>query len=118
MAQSILIAASDPIVGSHLSASIRDLGWSVAGPFRRNAEALEWLDAEQVDCAMLTILLNDGSAFPLAATLHHAHIPLVFFADFDARRGTIRAEFPNTSGACQEAHLLDLLRALERAEAA
>jgi hypothetical protein len=62
---------------------------------------------------MLTILLDDGSAFPLAATLHRAYIPLVFFADFDASRGTVRAEVPNTSGACQEARLPDLLGALE-----
>jgi DNA-binding response OmpR family regulator len=113
MTQSILIAASDPGVGLRLSSSIQELGWSVAGPFHSNAEALDWLDDERVDCAILDILLNDGSAFQLAATLYRAGIPFVFFADFDARRGTIRAEFPRTPGACREAHLLELLDALE-----
>jgi DNA-binding response OmpR family regulator len=113
MTQSILIAASDPRVGLRLSSAIQGAGWSVAGPFHSNAAALDWLDHERVDYAILDILLNDGSAFQLAATLHRAGIPLVFFAGYDAHRQMIRAEFPDAPGACREARLLDLLGALE-----
>src|SRR4051812_20024439 len=115
MTPSILIAASEPQVGSSLSSSIRNLGWSVAGPFRRNADALDWLGDEQADCAILDIMLNDGSAFQLAAALYRAGTPLVFFSDFNPGQNTIRAEFPRKPGVCREAQLSELLSAFHEA---
>jgi DNA-binding NarL/FixJ family response regulator len=112
---SVLVAVNEPHVGLGVSSSIRALGRLVVGPFRSNADALDRLDAERVDGAILDTLLEDGSAFQLAAALHRGGIPFVFVADFDARRKTIRAEFPDSSGVCQEAPLLDLLSALKGA---
>jgi DNA-binding response OmpR family regulator len=116
MTHSILVATSKSDLGSCLSSSIQDLGWAVVGPCRSNAQALDCLDAEAVDAAILDILLEDGSAFQLAAALHRAATPLVFFASFDPHRKLIQAEFPNRPGACREAQLVDLLRAFGRAE--
>jgi DNA-binding NarL/FixJ family response regulator len=109
MTQSFLVAARQPTLGSCLSASIRELGRSVAGPFRRNAEALNWLDAEAVDGTILDILLEDGSAFQLAAALYRDGIPVVFFAGFDPHRQIIRAEFPNRPGPCQGCALYSVI---------
>jgi hypothetical protein len=92
------------------------LGLGGRGSCRSNAQALDRLDAEAVDGAILDILLEDGSAFQLAAALHRAATPLVFFATFDPHRKLIRAEFPDRPGACREAQLVELLRAFERAE--
>jgi hypothetical protein len=101
MTQSFLVAARQPTLGSCLSASIRELGRSVAGPFRRNAEA--------VDDTILDILLEDGSAFQLAAALYRDGIPVVFFAGFDPHRQIIRAEFPNRPGPCQGCALYSVI---------
>jgi hypothetical protein len=101
MTQSFLVAARQPTLGSCLSASIRELGRSVAGPFRRNAEA--------VDGTILDILLEDGSAFQLAAALYRDGIPVVFFAGFDPHRQIIRAEFPNRPGPCQGCALYSVI---------
>ena len=113
MPHSILVAASEPSVGHGLVSSIRDLGRAVAGPFCSNTEALDWLGTGRVDGAILDILLEDGSALQLADALHRDSIPYVFFAHFDAQRQAIRSEFPGRLGTYQEAHLRELLSALE-----
>src|SRR3712207_176185 len=115
MPHSILVAASQPSVGNGLVSSIRDLGRAVAGPFRSNTEALDWLGVGRVHSAILDILLEDGSALQLVDALHRDGIPYVFFAHFDAQRNVIRSEFPGRLGVCREAHLGELLAALKEA---
>lgn len=91
--RSILVASRDQVTCGRLAAELGGLGCFVVGPFTTNEAALGWLDGTNLaDMALLDVELADGSSLALARKLQGEGMPLVFFAGFDPRRRTLRAE--------------------------
>jgi DNA-binding response OmpR family regulator len=59
----ILVVEDDPLTALDLAATVRDTGGTVIGPVASVEEALEILDAIEVDAAILDVNLSDGCAF-------------------------------------------------------
>lgn len=88
----LLLAEDEALIGYTLAEDLTDEQFRLAGPFSRAAEALDWLDANAADCAILDFILRDGLATALARELKRRAVPFIVFSGHDRGQG-IPAEF-------------------------
>jgi two-component system, response regulator PdtaR len=77
MAKSVLVVEDDFLLGMDLEATLSAAGWRVIGPAASVASALQLLESEPPDAAVLDTVLQDGLATPIAAALVSNRIPFV-----------------------------------------
>ena len=75
-----MIVEDQALIGMSLEASLEDAGFSVEGPFMSNAQALQWLETETPDIALLDIMIKDGTSVEIARVLKSRGIPFVIYS--------------------------------------
>ena len=109
----ILVVEDELLIAVEMEAMLEDLGCHVLGPFSRVMEALDALDALQVDAAVLDVNVRGEMIFPVADRLRARGVPMVFctgYADLpdilDPLEGSVRLSKP-----CTGSHVEAALRA-------
>ncbi|WP_428662214.1 response regulator [Reyranella sp.] len=74
----VLIVEDDDLLGIAIGLCVEDAGYEVAGLARSVEAALETLDRETVDAALLDINLQGELVFPVANALAERGVPFVF----------------------------------------
>jgi DNA-binding response OmpR family regulator len=63
-----------------LEASLEEARFSVAGPFGKSSDALEWLNERTPDLALIDVLLKDGTCLPVARELRKRSVPFAIYS--------------------------------------
>jgi DNA-binding response OmpR family regulator len=80
-----MIVEDQALIGMSLEASLEEAGFEVAGPFMTNAEALEWLERNVPDLAVLDIMIKDGTSLQVARELKSRGIPFAIYSGLPAK---------------------------------
>jgi len=80
-----LLVEDEALVALMMRDALTEAGYHVIGPFASVTDALDALQAERPDCAVLDVNLLDGAVYPLASALSSAGIPFVFATGYDVR---------------------------------
>lgn len=80
MAQRILVAEDDMVVGFDLCDTVAEAGYDVEGPHRGMSSAIDACEAAKPDLAILDVTLDDGEVYPLAKRLEAADVPIIFYS--------------------------------------
>ena len=65
----VLVLEDEALIALNLQDELQDAGYEVAGPFTTCAAALEWLQTETPDTAILDAALKDGPCREIALEL-------------------------------------------------
>jgi DNA-binding response OmpR family regulator len=83
----VLVVEDDAFVAFDIMKPLREAGAEVLGPAFSLGRALELATSEDLDCAILDVILRDGSVFPAARLLRQRGAGLVFYTGrFDLGR--------------------------------
>ncbi len=74
-----MIVEDQALIGMSLEAYLEDAGFEVAGPFLTCADALEWLEHNTPEVAVLDVSLRDGSSLPIAHALKGRNTPFAVY---------------------------------------
>lgn len=80
---SILILEDEALVSMALEDLVRSMGARVVDVFAAASEALQALARGHYDCAILDILVRDGTSTPVADRLDEHGIPFLFSSGVD-----------------------------------
>ncbi|MGN6158716.1 MAG: response regulator [Devosia sp.] len=80
---SVLIVEDEGLVCLMLEDMMRDMGARVVDVFAAAGDALAALKARHYDCAILDILVRDGTSEPVADALAERGIPFLFSSGVD-----------------------------------
>nr|WP_255726500.1 response regulator [Microvirga sp. ACRRW] len=75
-----MIVEDQALIGMSLEASLEESGFAVEGPFMSIAQALNWLESDAPDIALLDIMLKDGTSLEIARALKGRGIPFVVYS--------------------------------------
>lgn len=81
--QRILVSEDDYLLASDLASALRRAGATVLGPVASEADALEDIEGQPIDAAVLDINLGTGIGFGLAAHLKARGVPFLFLTGYD-----------------------------------
>lgn len=73
----VMICEDEPLLALDLTAAVEATGAVVVGPFASHREAMEALQKEAPEAAILDIELTDGASTGLARALRLADVPFV-----------------------------------------
>ena len=76
----VLVLEDEALIAINLQDELQDAGYEVAGPFTTCAAALEWLQTETPDTAILDATLNDGSCHSVAVELSRREVPFLIYS--------------------------------------
>jgi CheY-like chemotaxis protein len=92
----ILILEDEGLIALDLEAIVQGLGFNVLGPVSHLEPALEIIEREPLDGAVLDIHLNgDSTSYPVAAALEGRRIPFIFVTGVD--KGGMASLFPSAA---------------------
>ena len=74
----VLVVEDEFIIALDLSETVKDLGYELDGPYADRTNALEALEDDLPDCAILDVFTADGEVYPLADRLSEAGVPIIF----------------------------------------
>jgi len=74
----VLVVEDEFIIALDLSETVKDLGYELEGPFADNMNAIEAIENEMPDLAILDVYTADGEVYPLADKLVEAGVPIIF----------------------------------------
>jgi hypothetical protein len=80
----ILVLQRELLPNLPVVASIARAGFDIVGPFNRVSQALDWIENDHPDAAVLDIALWDGVSFDLAGELQRRKVPLLFYTSWDS----------------------------------
>jgi CheY-like chemotaxis protein len=75
-----MIVEDQALSGMALEAYLEDAGFSVAGPFPSCADALQWLEHNTPQVAVLDVSLRDGTSLPVAQALKGRNTPFAIYS--------------------------------------
>lgn len=84
MPGNIMIADDEAMIAFDIEAALTDNGFNVAGMARDVQQALQLLETDKVDFAILDADLHGESAAPIAARLRAMNIPFVVASGYAA----------------------------------
>jgi CheY-like chemotaxis protein len=117
----VLVVEDEFIVAFDLAETVRDEGFMLAGPYAHGEEAIEILDRDHPDAAILDVQLADGEVYVLADRLTERGIPILFHSGHEMPRDLL-TRYPNARACakpCPPCELLSNLRdAVHQAQAA
>lgn len=79
-----LLVEDEGVVALLIESMLSELGYNVVGPVPRLAKALDIVQAEDFDIAVLDVNLNGTSSFPVADALIEKGVPFVFATGYGA----------------------------------
>jgi len=75
-----MIVEDQALIGLSLEASLEETGFTVVGPFMSCAQALQWLERNSPDLAVLDLMLRDGISLQIASALKSRGVPFVVYS--------------------------------------
>jgi CheY-like chemotaxis protein len=113
----ILVLDDQMLVGMDVAMMLEDWGYEPVGPYSRLSQALQAVDKDPPDAAILDVNLGNGeTSLPLAHHLSDKDIPFMFLTGYDASRyddGTdIVGKAPHMRKPLQEAGLRRMIEVL------
>jgi PAS domain S-box-containing protein len=91
----VLLVEDEALVGMMMTDFLRDIGFHVVGPFGRVSEAIDAIEREQLQAAILDINLRGELIYDLADELTGRGVPIVFVTGYGADAVDRRfADFP------------------------
>lgn len=81
----VLVLEDEYYLADDLEAALSSAGAEIVGPISEVSEALEQVDKNDFDVAIIDINLGGESAFTVADQLQRQSIPFVFATGYDAR---------------------------------
>ncbi len=75
-----MIVEDQALIGMSLEASLKEAGFQVAGVFMSNAQALQWLEGDAPDIAVLDIMIKDGTSLEIARALKRLGVPFAIYS--------------------------------------
>lgn len=92
----ILILEDEGLIALDLEAIVQGLGCDVLGPVSHLEPALQMIEQEQIDGAVLDIHLHgDSTSYPVASELESRRIPFIFVTGVD--KGGMASLFPSAA---------------------
>ncbi|MER9493982.1 response regulator [Mesorhizobium sp. M0320] len=84
---SVVVLEDEPLIALDVEDTLCDAGFNVLAVLPSCSQALEWLQSNSPDVAVLDIELNDGSCEDIARLLYERDIPFVVHSGsvFDPR---------------------------------
>jgi CheY-like chemotaxis protein len=110
--RSIMIVEDGYYLAMDAKGALEAVGARVLGPYSDAEAALECLEREQPDCAVLDLNLGDGPTFQLAEAMRAREVPFVFFTGYD--ESAIPAEFADVARLEKPVRASQLLQAVDR----
>lgn len=92
----ILIVEDEPLIGIMLTDILESVGCVVLGPAYDVRQAMNYLDVDRIDCAVLDVNLGAGqTSAPIADALEARKIPFMFATGYgeDALRSKDRERY-------------------------
>jgi DNA-binding response OmpR family regulator len=80
--QRVLVLEDEWLIAEQIEDALDAAGYEVIGPLGRVAEALELLDGQAVDVAVLDINLHEERSFVVAEKLAQTSTPFVFLSGY------------------------------------
>ena len=80
-----MIVEDQALIGMSLEAFLEDAGFEVAGVFMSNAQALQWLEDDLPDVAVLDVMINDGTSVAVARLLKKLGVPFAVYSGLPSR---------------------------------
>jgi DNA-binding response OmpR family regulator len=77
---SVLVIEDDAIVGFDLVEALSEAGLKAIGPLTSRAAALDWLETNTPEAAVLDLMLEDGTAAAVAQLLKTRDVPFIAFS--------------------------------------
>jgi two-component system, response regulator PdtaR len=78
----VLVAEDDPFIAFDIMKSLHEAGAETLGPALSLARALELACTQDLNCAVLDVMLRDGLVFPAASILRQRGAGLVFYTGY------------------------------------
>ncbi|HEY5608519.1 MAG TPA: response regulator [Alphaproteobacteria bacterium] len=78
----VLIVEDEFLIGEAIALSVEGCGCRPVGPAMRVSEAMQLLDAEAIDCALLDVNLGDETSAPIAGVLRGKRIPFAVLSGY------------------------------------
>ena len=75
-----MIVEDQALIGMSLEAFLEDAGFNVAGIFMSNTHALQWLEEDVPDVAVLDIMIRDGTSLEIARALKRRGVPFAIYS--------------------------------------
>lgn len=75
-----MIVEDQALIGMSLEAFLEDAGFSVAGVFMSNVQALQWLEGDAPDIALLDVMIKDGTSLEIARALKSRGVPFAVYS--------------------------------------
>jgi CheY-like chemotaxis protein len=109
--KTVLLVEDEMFVALDIQMTLEDEGWLVSGPFASASEALEFLESNAVDCAILDVRLTDGDVFPVADRLTSSGVPFVFHSGH-ANPSKLEQDYPQSLVCQKPCHPVTLVEKL------
>lgn len=87
----ILILEDMYFVADGIRRAVEEIGGEVVGPTPKLERAMEYLESQAFDMALLDVNLGSETAYPFAQALEDAKIPYAFVTGYDPK--SLRPEF-------------------------
>ena len=110
----ILVVEDEFIIALDLSETVQDLGYELEGPFADNENAIEAIEDDLPDCAILDVYTADGEVYPLADKLAEAGVPIVFHSGH-VTPAEVKARYPDAQACAKPCPPDQLIGALQEA---
>jgi CheY-like chemotaxis protein len=106
----VLVVEDEYLVAVLIEEMLESLGCIVTGPFPRLPEALDAVDRDTYDAAVLDINLAGERIDPVAEALSRRNVPFVFVTGYGV--GALPREFAERPLICKPFRMADLLGVL------
>jgi DNA-binding response OmpR family regulator len=108
----VLVVEDEFLVAAVIQDMLQAAGCVVSGPIPRVAEALDAVDHESFDAAILDINLGGIRIDPVADALDRRNVPFLFVTGYTT--GALPAAYAERPRVCKPFKMADLLGALSR----
>jgi len=85
-ARRVLIVEDEAMIAGLIESILGAAGWSVVGPVATLERALETIDREQLDAALLDVRVNGHDAYAVADVLIERGVPFIFVSGFSRKQ--------------------------------
>jgi len=80
-----MIVEDQVLIGMSLEAFLEDAGFEVAGIFMSNVQALQWLEGDAPDVAILDIMIRDVTSLEIAWALKCRGVPFAVYSGLPSK---------------------------------
>jgi len=108
----VLVVEDEFIIALDLSETVQDLGYQVEGPFAATENALEAIQDQLPDIAILDVYTADGEVFPVADALTSKGVPIIFHSGH-VTPNEVRERYPDAiacSKPCPPSKMIDMMQ--------